>query len=136
MTSPAHCADGHIYNASEHAEGVDQTETCVVPFVDGSQEKALSKSTGLPRCHHHGRPMWDSAHCNRPREDKCVKGRVCNSLTVMTAYNLPSWEYSWDKPGTREHKRLCQGTDSRSSVYKYPCTMPVTRRKKAFGIPY
>jgi hypothetical protein len=24
--------------------------------------------------------MWDSAHGNGPHEDKCVKGRVCNSL--------------------------------------------------------
>jgi hypothetical protein len=37
MTSPAHCADGHIHNASKHAEGTDRTETCVVPFADGLQ---------------------------------------------------------------------------------------------------
>jgi hypothetical protein len=24
--------------------------------------------------------MWDSAHGNGPREDKRIKGRVCNSL--------------------------------------------------------
>jgi hypothetical protein len=50
--------------------------------------------------------MWDSGHGNGPREDKRVKGRVCNSLTVMTTYNLPSWEYSGDKLETRGHKRL------------------------------
>jgi hypothetical protein len=106
------------------------------PSWTGCKTKALSKSTGLPRRHRHERPMWDSAHCNGPREDKRVKGRICNSLTVMTACNLPSWEYSGDKPGIRGHKRLCQGTSSRSSAYKYPCTVPATKKKKAFGIPY
>jgi hypothetical protein len=76
--------------------------------------------------------MWNSAHGNGPREDKRVRGRVSNSLTVMTACNLPSWEYSRDKPGTRGHKRLCQGTDGRSSVYKYPCTVPTTVMRKSF----
>jgi hypothetical protein len=42
--------------------------------------KALSKSTGLPRCHGPGRPMRDSAHGNRPREDKRITGRVYNNL--------------------------------------------------------
>jgi hypothetical protein len=37
--------------------------------------------------------MWDFAHYNGPREDKHVKDRVCNSLTIMTVCNLPSWEY-------------------------------------------
>jgi hypothetical protein len=106
------------------------------PSQTGCKTKALSKSTGLPRHHRHGRPMWDSAHYYGPHEDKRVKGCVCNSYTVMIAYNLPSWEYSRDKPGTRGHKRLCQGTGGRSSAYKYPCTLPAIGRKKAFGIPY
>jgi hypothetical protein len=67
--------------------------------------------------------MRDSTHGNGPHEDKHVKGRVCNSLTVMTACNIHSREYSGDKPGTRGHKHLCQGTGGRSSAYKYPCTV-------------
>jgi hypothetical protein len=42
--------------------------------------KALSKATGLPRRHRYGRPMWNPAHGNGPREDKCITGLVCNSL--------------------------------------------------------
>jgi hypothetical protein len=106
------------------------------PSRTGCETKALSESTGLSRHHRHGRPMWDSAHCNGPREDKRVKDRVCNSITVMTAYNFPSWKYSGDKPGTRGHKHLCQGTDDRSSAYKYPCTVPATVTRKTFGILY
>jgi hypothetical protein len=74
--------------------------------------------------------MWDLAHCNGPREDKRVKGRVCNSLTVRTACNFPSWEYFGDKPGTRGHKCLCQGTGDRSSAYKYLCTVSVMGMKE------
>jgi hypothetical protein len=33
--------------------------------------------------------MWDSAHANGPCEDKGVRARVCNSLTVLTACNPP-----------------------------------------------
>jgi hypothetical protein len=137
MTSPAHYADGHIHNASEgRPKAPNGRRPARSPSRMGCTTKALSKSTGLPRRHHPGRPMWDSAHGNGPRKDKRVKGHVCNSLTIMTDCNLPSLEYSGDKPGTRGHKRLRQGTGGRSSAYKYPCIVPVTVMRKAFGIPY
>jgi hypothetical protein len=41
MTSPAHCVDDHIHNASEHAEGTDQTETCAVTFADGLRDEGF-----------------------------------------------------------------------------------------------
>jgi hypothetical protein len=31
----------------------------------------------------------DSAHCNRPRTEKCVMGPICNSFSVMTVCNPP-----------------------------------------------
>ena len=45
------------------------------------------------------RPVWDSAHCNRPRTEKRVTGLICNSFSVMTVCNPPLWEYSRDSPG-------------------------------------
>jgi hypothetical protein len=46
------------------------------------------------------------------------------AFTVMTVCNLPSWKYFGDKPGTRWHKHLWQGTGGHSSAYKYPRTVP------------
>jgi hypothetical protein len=43
----------------------------------------------VPRPHSTWRPTWDSAHCNRPRAEKCVTGPICNSFFVMTVYNPP-----------------------------------------------
>jgi hypothetical protein len=43
-------------------------------------EARLHQSLLAPLPHRVRRPMWDSAHCNGPRADKRVTGRVCNSL--------------------------------------------------------
>jgi hypothetical protein len=40
----------------------------------------LCRSLLVARPHRVRRPMWYSAHCNGPRVDKHVTGRVCNSL--------------------------------------------------------
>jgi hypothetical protein len=42
-------------------------------------------------------------------------------FTVMTVCNLPSWEYSGDKPGTRGSKCLCQG----QAAPRVPINTPV-----------
>jgi hypothetical protein len=47
------------------------------------------------------------------------------AFSVMIVCNLLSWEYSEDRPGTRGHKRLWQGTGGHSSAYKYPRTVPL-----------
>jgi hypothetical protein len=39
-------------------------------------------SMDLPRPHNEGRPMFDSAHSDGPREEKCDKGRVCNKVYI------------------------------------------------------
>jgi hypothetical protein len=59
MTLPARCADGHIHNASERAEGVDQTETCAVLFADELQDEGFvevykSPTSSPPREAHVG----------------------------------------------------------------------------------
>ena len=70
----------------------------------------LRRSLLVPRPHRARRPMWDSAHCNRPHTEKRVTGLICNSFFVMTVYNPPLWKYSGDSPGTRGHKRPYQRT--------------------------
>jgi hypothetical protein len=52
--------------------------------------------------------MCDSAHRDGPRVD-VIRVVSVIKFTVMTVCNLPSWEYSGDKPGTRGSKCLCQG---------------------------
>jgi hypothetical protein len=51
------------------------------PFVLSKARRRLCRSLLVPRPHHVGRPRWDSTHCNGPRADKCITGRVCNSLS-------------------------------------------------------
>jgi hypothetical protein len=63
------------------------------------QDEGLRRSLSIPRPHPTWRPMWDSAHCNRPRTDRRVMGLICNSFSVMTVCNPPLWEYSRDNPG-------------------------------------
>jgi hypothetical protein len=59
-----------------------------------------------------------------PARISVLRAAFVISFTVMTVCNLPSWEYFGDKPGTRGHKRLRQGTGGHSSDYKYPRTVP------------
>jgi hypothetical protein len=82
MTSSSHRADeGYIHRTRQNKpRGVDRTETCATPSLSCYKTKALPMSTDLPRPHHRGRPMCDSAHSDGPREDKCDKGRVCNKV--------------------------------------------------------
>jgi hypothetical protein len=51
------------------------------PFVLSKARRRLYRSLLVPRPHRAGRPRWDSAHCNGPRANKCITGRVCNSLS-------------------------------------------------------
>jgi hypothetical protein len=61
--------------------------------------EGLQRGCPVPRPHPTWRPTWDSAHCNRPRTEKCVMGPTCNGFSVMTVCNPPLWEYSGDSPG-------------------------------------
>jgi hypothetical protein len=45
--------------------------------------------------------MRDSAHCNGPYAEFVLRAAFVIAFTVMTDCNLPSWEYSGDKLGTR-----------------------------------
>jgi hypothetical protein len=50
--------------------------------------------------------MCDSAHDDGPREFRSDWAVSVIGFTLITVCNLPSWEYSGDKPGTRGYKRL------------------------------
>jgi hypothetical protein len=50
--------------------------------------------------------MRDSAHGNEPVRISALWVASVIAFTVMTVYNLPSWEYSGDKLGARGRKRL------------------------------
>jgi hypothetical protein len=41
-----------------------------------------------------------------PARISALRAAFVIAFTVMTVCNLPSWEYSGDKPGTRGHKHL------------------------------
>jgi hypothetical protein len=61
----------------------------VHPSSSTLQDKGLQRRRPVPRPHSTWRPTWDSAHCNRPRTEKCVTGPICNSFSVMTVCNPP-----------------------------------------------
>jgi hypothetical protein len=69
------------------------------PSSSTLQDEDLRRGRPVPRPHPTRRPTWDSAHCNRPRTEKCVTGLTCNGFSVMTVCNPPLWEYSGDSPG-------------------------------------
>jgi hypothetical protein len=66
----------------ERAEGAGRMRTGAVALrpLHCKTKARLRRSLLVPRPHRVRRPMWDSAHCNRPRADKHVTGHVCNSL--------------------------------------------------------
>jgi hypothetical protein len=61
----------------------------VHPLSSTQQDEGLRRRRPVPRPHSTWRPTWDSAHCNRPRTEKCVTGPICNSFSVMTVCNPP-----------------------------------------------
>jgi hypothetical protein len=42
--------------------------------------KAYDKVAHVSRPRGTRRPMWNSAHCNRPRMAKCITGPICNGF--------------------------------------------------------
>jgi hypothetical protein len=93
-------------NPPGQAENANRTKARSTPFPLVRQVKGPAQVYGPPAPSPLGRPMCDSAHRYGPHADSCNKGRVCNKVCLMTVCNLPSWEYSGDKPGTRESKCL------------------------------
>jgi hypothetical protein len=61
----------------------------VHPSSSTLQDEGLRRRRPVPRPHSTWRPTWDSAHCNRPRMEKCVTGLICNSFSIMIACNPP-----------------------------------------------
>jgi hypothetical protein len=77
----------------------DQTTGGVHPLSSTLRDKGLRRRRHVPRPHPTRRPKWDSAHCNRPRIEKCVMGSICNGFSVMIVCNPPLWEYFGDSSG-------------------------------------
>jgi hypothetical protein len=71
----------------------------VHPSSSTLRDEGLRRRRPVPHSHPTMRPTWDSAHCNRPRTEKCVTGLICNGFSVMIVCNPPLWEYSEDSPG-------------------------------------
>jgi hypothetical protein len=56
-----------------------------------------------------------------PARTSAIRAVSVIGFTVMTSCNLPSWEYSGDKPGTRGHKHLWQG----QAATRVPINIPI-----------
>jgi hypothetical protein len=61
----------------------------VHPSSSTLQDEGLRQRRPVPRPHSTWRPVWDSAHRNRPHTEKCVTGPICNSFSIMTVCNPP-----------------------------------------------
>jgi hypothetical protein len=115
----------HPQNASEQPEGVDWTETGAVHFALAVERRRLCRSLWVSHViTAPGGPRGIRSMITGPARISALRATSVIDFTVMTVCNLPSWEYSGDKPGTRGHKRLLQGTGGHSSAYKYPRTVP------------
>jgi hypothetical protein len=69
------------------------------PSSTSCKTKAYDEVAHVPRPRRTRRPTWNSAHCNSPREAKCITGLICNGFYVMTVCNPTLWEYSGDSLG-------------------------------------
>jgi hypothetical protein len=103
--SSLHCTNGGKMTDAAH------------PSPSLLQDEGLQRSLSIPRPHPTWRPTWDLTHCNRPCMEKRVTGLICNSFSVMTVCNPPSWEYSGDSLCAQGHKRPYIGTlDTRAPI--------------------
>jgi hypothetical protein len=69
------------------------------PSSNTPQDEGLRRGRPVSRPRPTRRPMWNSAHCNRPRTAKCITGPICRGFSVMTVCNPALWEYSGDDLG-------------------------------------
>jgi hypothetical protein len=116
----------HPQNASEQAEGTSWTETGVVLSL--LKDKGSVEVYGSHVVTTLGGPCWIRPTITGPARIGVLRAAFVIALTIMTVCNLPSWEYSGDKLGTRGYNRLWQGTGGTSSAYKYPVQCPLRGR--------
>jgi hypothetical protein len=92
----------HPQNVFEQAEGVDWTETGTVPFTLAVARRRLCRSL---RVSHvvttPGGPCGIRTMVTGTVRISAWRAASVIAFTVMTVCNLPSWEYSRDKPDTR-----------------------------------
>jgi hypothetical protein len=94
-------------NPPGQAKGANRMEACSTPFTHTKQDRGPVEVYKTSHPHHQERPMCGLAHRAGPRMGMCDFWAVSViKFTVMTVCNLPSWEYSGDKPGTRGSKCL------------------------------
>jgi hypothetical protein len=89
------------------AKGINRMEACSTPFAHTRQDEGPTEDYGTS----HSLTMERGPCAVRPTELglawTCVIWVVSViKFTVMTVCNLPLWEYSRDKPGTRGSKCL------------------------------
>ena len=138
MPSSSRCTyAGHIHSAPEQAGGTDRMKTGTDPLRPlHGKAKGLSNSTGLAPLPRPRGPGGIQPTVTGPARISVLWAASVIAFSVMTVCNLHLWEYSRDKPSTREHKRLWHGTSGHSSTYKYPRTGPVRGQiNRAFAIP-
>jgi hypothetical protein len=92
---------------AEQAKGANWIEACLTPFSHTRQDKGPAED-------------YETSHSLTTERGPCVvrpielgptwtcviRAMSVIKFTVMTVCNLPSWEYSRDKPGTRGSKCL------------------------------
>jgi hypothetical protein len=96
----------------------------VHPSSSTLQDEGPRRRRPVPRPHSTWRPIWDSAHCNRPRTEKCVTSPICNSFSVMTVCNPPLWEYSGDRLSAWGYMRPYIGTLGTQAPINTPVQCP------------
>jgi hypothetical protein len=97
----------HPQNTPAQAEGADRTETCATPFALVLQDEGPADDYGLPASRTTGGgPCVIRPIVMGPVRTSVIRVMSLIRFTLMTICNLPTWEYSRDKPGTRGSKRL------------------------------
>jgi hypothetical protein len=83
------------------AKGASRTEACSTPFAYTGQDEGPAEVYGTSHPHHQERPMYGFRPTELGPAWECeIRVVSVIKFTIMTVCNLPSWEYSGDKPGT------------------------------------
>jgi hypothetical protein len=126
----------HPQNASEQAEGVDWTETGVVHFTLAVARRRLCRSLRVSHVVTAPRgPCGIRPVVTGPARASVLRVASVIAFIVMTVSNLPSWEYSGDKPGTRGHNIFDKGQVATRVPINTPVQCPHRREEGSFCHP-
>jgi hypothetical protein len=93
-------------NPPEQAKGANWTEACSTPFAHTRQDEGPAEVYGPLLPHLQGGPCAIQPIEMGPTWTGVIRVVSVINFTIMIVSNLPSWEYSGDKPGTRGSKCL------------------------------